>query len=122
MKESEQVLALRRESRILRHCWDAYEFLLFKPLFEHLTVRERGNTHKPDRKTGLTFNTSQQCLRIVLSCFRARTSGRKEGRKDESALSRPPPPPPESGMRRGGDKQLQIQYYVIMKRDVRRAS
>ena len=39
--------------------------------------RRRGNVHKPDRKTGLTFNTSQQYLRILLMCFRARRSEQK---------------------------------------------
>ena len=30
----------------------------------------RGDAHKSYRKTVLTFNTSQQCLRILLMCFR----------------------------------------------------
>ena len=39
--------------------------------------RRRGNVHKLDRKTGQTFNTSQQYLRILLMCFRARRSEQK---------------------------------------------
>ena len=32
---------------------------------------------KHERKTVLTFNSSRQCLSIILSCFRARTSASK---------------------------------------------
>ena len=77
------IFALEHESRILRHCWDVYQCLLVWTdcPFSFTTItpiwalnRRRGNAHKPDRKTVLTFNTSRQCLRILLSCFRARTS------------------------------------------------
>ena len=48
-------------------------FLFFKPVFEHWTGG--GNTHKPDRKTVLTFNTSQQCAKLLLSSLRLNMPG-----------------------------------------------
>ena len=41
--------------------------LIFKPV-----LKRRGDTHKPDRKAVLTFNISQQYLRILLTRFRER--------------------------------------------------
>ena len=51
------LLGCRRISHIL--------VLIFKPVFEHWT-----GAHKPDRNTVLTFNTSQQCAKLLLLSLR----------------------------------------------------
>ena len=65
-REGADILFLEHECRILRHCWAMYDFLVshFQASIWALN-RRRGNAHKQVRKTVLTFNTSQQCLRIL---------------------------------------------------------
>ena len=65
----------------------------FQAVFEQWLGGEATNKNRTERL--LTINTQQQCLRILLSCFRARTSGfragdnkwRKEGWKGPAAMS-----------------------------------
>ena len=39
--------------------------------------RRRGEDYKLDRKIVMTYNTFQQYVRILLTCFRARVSGKE---------------------------------------------
>ena len=75
------ILALKHKSRIVT-CqtllgWPRtthFSSLIFKPVFEHWTGGEAMPKNRKERQCWLS-NTSQQCRRILLRCFRARTSG-----------------------------------------------
>ena len=49
--------------------------------WSHFQASISSSVHKLDRKNVSTFNTSQQCLRILLTCFRARVSAAMGKRK-----------------------------------------
>ena len=51
-----------------------YLFLIFKQVALN---RRRGEDYKLDRKIVMTYNTLQQYVRILLTCFRARVSGKE---------------------------------------------
>ena len=90
------ILALKHVSRILRYCRDVLCWpknvvkgcvmpQLGQPLTTFFWPAEYKNfpllvsyfqANKMDRKAGLTFNTSQEYLRILLKCFRARMPAR----------------------------------------------
>ena len=78
-RSESEFLALKHESRILRHCWDALSLsgLFTMPLLLFsANIQEVRNVY-----------TSQQCLTILLSCFRARTSEEKDS-EEESTFGR----------------------------------
>ena len=65
------IFALKHKSKIIRHCWDGHKFTtscfsFSSPVFGHC-VGLWGGAHKLDWRQVTTFNTSQQCLIILLS-------------------------------------------------------